>query len=82
MSVNFNALYLDSRAFVFAKREIMLSSLYFYFAHRSVLSPLGLCTVCVQYFWRSEEITEITEIRVTGNCELPRGCWTLNLGPP
>lgn len=44
MSVNFNALYLDSRAFVFAKREIMLSSLYFYFARRSVLSPLGLCT--------------------------------------
>ena len=82
MPVNFIALYLDSRAFVFAKREIMLSSLYFYFPCRSVLSPLGLCTVCVQCLWRSEEGVRSPEIRVTDNCELPHGCWKLNLGPP
>jgi hypothetical protein len=40
-----------------------------------------LCSVCMQGLWRLIEGVGFHGIGVADSCELPCGCWELNLGP-
>ena len=40
-----------------------------------------LCTMCMQYPWRSEDGAGFLATRVTGCCELLCGCWDSDKEP-
>lgn len=71
---------LSNPSLVFSVPLALSKDLLFLFYGYVCFACMYAYTPCVKSLWRSEEVVGSPAAGVSNGCELPRGCWDLDLG--